>query len=214
MKKIMIICLIILTNVFSQDKELTRAMGLGAGMISGTGFSYRNLNERNGFQITFGIMKYGDEEDEEERYFSEGYSSVYDPSIWVPDTSRTYTQYDYDYGGLWGNVGLTYYKILHTGKKSYLYSLTGASMYYSSQNDYSREYRYTLLSDSTFSYDPVNERKELDEFNAIYFIGIGIGLEYELTENIKLSVELPLTFSSRGLITMFIPQAYLHYYFK
>ena len=183
-------------------------------MISGTGFSYRQLNDINGFQITFGIMKFGDDEYMDDLYFTEGYNSGYNPGNWIPDTSRTYTEYEYGYGGSWGNIGLTYFKTLHQGKRSKFYALAGGSMYYSSGSDYKQEYRYTLLSDSTYSYAPIGDLEELYPADIVYFVGAGIGLEYEVTENIRLSTELPLSFSSRGLITMFIPHVAVHYYYK
>ncbi len=183
-------------------------------MISGTGFSYRQMTDIHGFQLTFGIMKFGDDENMDDLYFSEGYNSGYNPVNWIPDTSRTYTEYEYGYGGSWGNIGLTYYKVLHVGERSRFYTLAGASMYYSSGSDYKREYRYTLLSDSTYSYGPVGDLEELYPTDLVYFVGGGIGLEYEITENIRMSAELPLSFSNRGLITMFIPHLAVHYYYK
>ena len=214
MKKVTIIFIVFVSNLFSQTTELSKGIGLGAGMISGTGFSYRQLNDNHGFQITFGIMKFGDDEGYDDLYFTEGYNSEYNPIYWIPDTSRSYTEYEYGYGGSWGNIGLTYYKTLHLGKRTKFYALAGASMYYSSGSDYKRDYRYALLSDSTYSYGPVGDLEELYPADIVYFVGAGIGLEYELTDNIRLSTELPLSFSSRGLITMFIPNLAVHYYYK
>lgn len=212
MKQICIILLLLLSNNYAQTTDFSKGIGLGAGMISGTGFSYRHLNDKNGFQITFGIMKFGEDEQYDDLYFSEGYTSAY--YSWIPDTSGTHTEYEYGYGGSWGNVGLTYFKILNEGKRSKFYWFTGASMYYSSGSDYKREYKYTILSDSTYSYAPVGDIEELYPADITYFIGAGIGLEYEVTQNIRLSAELPLSFSNRGMITMFIPQLAIHYFYR
>ena len=218
MKKWIFIQLIVSsTIVFAQNTKLSRGLGLSAGMISGTGFSYRQINEKNGFQISFGIMVFSDEDDDiNDYYFSDGYASVYNSSYWIPDTSDVKTEYEYSYGlsGDWGNLGLTYFIPLHRAKKSLFYTMAGISTYYSSDVKYSRDYKYVILSDSTYSYEPITDIQKTKTSDHGIFFGVGIGIEYQFTENIRMSADLPLTFSSKGDIIMTIPQIGIYYYFK
>ena len=46
------------------------------------------------------------------------------------------------------------------------------------------------------------------------FGGIGLGLSYNITKHISLSLELPLTVSDDGDIWMIVPQGAIHYYYK
>ncbi|MCK4903547.1 MAG: hypothetical protein KAS35_02570, partial [Candidatus Marinimicrobia bacterium] len=73
MKKISLL-LLVSSFAFSQFSDLTQGLGFAAGMPSGTGFSYRQMNENHGFQITLGALAYGsDDEDylEEDPYYYE-----------------------------------------------------------------------------------------------------------------------------------------------
>ena len=215
MKNIIIVIFVVFSaSVYPQNKELSKGLGFSAGMISGTGFSYRQINEKHGFQITFGIMSFSDDEDINEYYFSDGYNSTYNPNYWTPDTSGIKTEYEYGNAGNWGNLGFTYFMPLHRSTKSLFYMMTGISTYFSSDIKYSKDYRYIILSDSTYSYEPITEIKKTDNFDYELFLGIGIGIEDKHTDNIRLSIDLPLTFSNKGKITMLIPQAGIYYYFK
>ncbi len=214
MKNILIVLMSLSTILFSQDTKLTKGLGFAAGMISGSGFSYRQLDETRGFQITFGLMSFNDGADEDETWFSEGYTRSYNPGGWTPDTSRIYTERDWGYDGSWGNVGFMYYLPLHRAKKSTFYGMTGVSTYFTTETEYSKDYKYSILSDSTYSYGPVSDIKQTDKSTRDIFFGIGLGIEYEILENIRISVDLPMTFSRSGNITMFIPQAGVHYYFR
>jgi len=214
MKQILLAIAILSSGLFAQIAELSKGIGLSAGMVSGTGFSYRQMTEKSGFQISFGIMKWGDDDDLNDLYFSDSHNGSYDQSYWIPDTSRIYNEWDYGYGSTWGNLGLTYYRPLHQGKRSMFYTLAGVSMYYSSGSDYRRDYRYTITSESTYTYTPINDVKKVTESDLTYVLGAGIGFELKLSNNIRVCAELPLTFTSKGTITMFIPQIGLHYYYK
>ena len=63
MKKILILLLLINSFAFSQFSDLSHGLGFAAGMPSGTGFSYRQMNENYGFQVTMGALaiRYDDE---------------------------------------------------------------------------------------------------------------------------------------------------------
>jgi len=202
MKKLILPLFIIITFAFSQYSDLTQGLGFAAGMPSGTGFSYRQMNENHGFQITLGALAYGyDDEDylEEDSYY-------YEDEI---DTRRTE-----GYNNIWGNIGLTYYKPLHRAEKSLFYGFGGVSVYYTSEEYMAQDYTYIQEIDSTYTYKPIDDEKELRETDLDMFVGIGVGLTYNITNNIRFSLELPFTVSNEGHIWMIVPQGGLHYYFK
>ena len=199
MKKISLL-LLVSSFAFSQFSDLTQGLGFAAGMPSGTGFSYRQMNENHGFQITLGALAYGsDDEDylEEDQYYYEIY------------TSQTGVS-----NNIWGNIGLTYYKPLHRAEKSLFYGFAGISVYYTSEEYMAQDYIYIQEIDSTFTRELVGSEKEVHETNLNEFVGVGLGLSYNITKNIRLSLELPFTVSNDGDIWMIVPQGGLHYYFK
>ena len=199
MKKISLL-LLVSSFAFSQFSDLTQGLGFAAGMPSGTGFSYRQMNENHGFQITLGALAYGsDDEDylEEDQYYYE-----------------IYTRQTGGSNNIWGNIGLTYYKPLHRAEKSLFYGFAGISVYYTSEEYMAQDYIYIQEIDSTFTRELVGSEKEVHETNLNEFVGVGLGLSYNITKNIRLSLELPFTVSNDGDIWMIVPQGGLHYYFK
>ncbi len=206
MKKISLL-LLVSSFAFSQFSDLTQGLGFAAGMPSGTGFSYRQMNENHGFQITLGALAYGsDDEDylEEDPYYYE----------MEQKSDEIYTRQTGESNNIWGNIGLTYYKPLHRAEKSLFYGFVGISVYYTSEEYMAQDYIYIQEIDSTFTRELVGSEKEVHETNLDMFIGIGVGLTYNITNNIRVSLELPFTVSDQGHIWMIVPQGGLHYYFK
>jgi hypothetical protein len=212
MKKVSILLftLFISSFAFSQYSDLTQGLGFAAGMPSGTGFSYRQMGEDHGFQITAGAVAY-DFNDEYDYYFEDEMPGIlYDG--WIPD--EFYTDRSYGNDRFWGNIGLTYYKPLHKAEKSLFYGFVGASIYYSSEKYVERTWKYSQETDSTYTYRPYGSDKELRETESDIFFGGGLGLTYNITNNIRFSLELPFTVSNEGHIWMIVPQGGLHYFFK
>lgn len=202
MKKLIVPLFLIISFAFSQYSDLTQGLGFAAGMPSGTGFSYRQMNENHGFQITAGGLAYSyDDEDylEEDSYYYED----------DKNTMRTE-----GYNNIWGNIGLTYYKPLHRAEKSLFYGFAGISVYYTSEEYMAQDYIYIQEIDSTFTRELIGSEKEVHETNLNEYIGVGLGLSYNITNNIRFSLELPLTVSNEGHIWMIVPQGGLHYFFK
>ena len=202
MKKSLLSLLLISSFAFSQYSDLTQGLGFAAGMPSGSGFSYRQMNENHGFQITLGALAYGDDDEdylEEDSYYYED----------DKNTMRTE-----GYNNIWGNIGLTYYKPLHRAEKSLFYGFTGVSVYYTSEEYMAQDYIDIKEIDSTFTRELVGSEKEVHETNLDMFVGIGVGLTYNITNNIRFSLELPFTVSNNGDIWMIVPQGGLHYFFK
>ena len=77
-----------------------------------------------------------------------------------------------------------------------------------------RNYHYVLESGSKYTYEPIGSIDEVKDSELTVFGGLGLGLSYNLTKNITLSLELPLTVSSDGDIWMVVPQGAIHYYYR
>ncbi|MCJ7801614.1 MAG: hypothetical protein MUP82_04575 [Candidatus Marinimicrobia bacterium] len=210
MKKILLPLLLISGFAFSQFSDLTQGLGFAAGMPSGTGFSYRQMNENYGFQVTMGALAYGydDEYTLPEERIEYGYDG------WNPNTNEIYTESSWNNDHFWGNIGLTYFKPLHRAEKSLFYGFAGVSAYYTTEKYVERDYKYFQETDSAYIYKPIGAEKELRETDLDMFIGVGLGISYNITENIRFSLELPFTVSDQGHIWMIVPQGGLHYYFK
>ncbi|HPG38403.1 MAG TPA: outer membrane beta-barrel protein [bacterium] len=210
MKKTIIFLLIVIAAVqaYSQEKELSQALGFFGGMISGSGFSYRQMQDNWGWQINFGVLSFKNDDE-----FSEGYSyTVYDGS-WMPDPNMISTEYRSG-RETWANVGITLFKPLHRSGKSLFYVMAGVSNYYSDQEEYEQDYKYSPVDEDTYHYGPHGEKRVTNDKENTFHVGAGLGFEYRLTDNIRLSLEWPLSYGSDGNINMYIPQGGVHYYFK
>ncbi len=213
MQKTFLSALFIISLALPQSENLTTSMGVSAGLLTGTGLSYRHIGEQSGWQLTFGVISFPDDYDMN-HYEYDQHQHMYYGNDWIPDTNEVYRNYDYNNGGTWANVGLLYLKPLHRSKTSMFYLLGGVSAYYSSSTDYYTEYRYVIDSDSTYYYNPMGGRQKETSSDVTFRLGLGIGLEYNITENIRLSLDLPLTIADDRRITMLFPDAGLYYYFK
>ena len=210
MKKLLLPLLLSSSFAFSQYSDLTHGLGFAAGMPSGTGFSYRHMSENHGFQVTAGAVAY-DFNEEYDYYLGDEMPRTINDG-WTPD--EFYTDRTSGVDHFWGNIGLTYYKPLHRADRSLFYGFAGASIYYSSEKYIERIYQYFEVTDSTYIYKPYGSDKELRETETDIFFGGGLGLTFNITNNIRFSLELPFTISNEGHIWMIVPQGGLHYFFK
>ncbi len=211
MKKTILSLLLISSVAFSQNTDLSQGLGFAAGMPSGTGFSYRQMCDNHGFQITVGALAFSYNDDYN---LPEEYSITIDDG-WEPKTTDLYTERSFGNNDhFWGNIGLTYFKPLHKAEKSLFYGFVGISTYYTTEKYVERDYRYFQETDSTYIYKPIGDKRNLRETELDLFVGIGVGITYNITNNIRFSLELPFTVSDQGHIWMIIPQGGLHYFFK
>ena len=207
MKKLMTFTIILIFSfALSADENLRHGLGFTGGMISGSGFSYRQMNENYGFQFAFGALM--NNSSDCEYCFQESYESD-----WISVEDDFYTEYSYG-NTLNLNLGINFYKPLHKGKKSKLYLLAGTAGYLFSEDVTEQDYEYND-TDSLW----VQSGQERIDINTefTFNIGTGFGIDYNLSNNIKLNFEWPLVFSFQDgdmNILMYIPQAGIHYYFK
>lgn len=204
MKKLLIL-IIILTFSFalSAEENLRHGLGFTGGMISGSGFSYRQMNENYGFQFALGAITLGDGDDIE---FDE-------IGFWEEDTLSTYS-IEEEGTFYYTNFGASYYKFLHKGEKSIFYFLVGTAAYINFGSVEEQIYGY---NQDTQLWEALGEPTEETEVTIRTNFGIGIGIDYMLTENIHLNLDWPFVYSRCDDdfdLIMYIPQAGIHYYFK
>ncbi|MBN2088913.1 hypothetical protein JW964_04845 [candidate division KSB1 bacterium] len=206
MKKLQISLIILfqVTLLFSQEQPLRHGLGFAAGMLSGSGFSYRQINQKYGFQVTFGLLSYHDNSSDfsEETYTKNGL-----------DADLTYLEERFGRETK-GNIGLMIYRILNRAEHSLFYAMIGVGNYFSSVRMYRRDYKYFDAGSNLYLYKPVSPTRNSTETDITTYMGLGLGLEWYLSKNIHLSIEWPLTVTHAGNIFMYVPQAGIHYYFK
>lgn len=207
-KTILIITLLIMAFVISaEDKDYELGLGFGGGMISGSGFSFRKLNDNGGYQINFGAIMQNYDDDCEDCFDNELHGDYYG------DIGEIYTDRDYDsFGNL--NLGGNLYKTLHKGSRTKLYLLGGGAVYMSFEKNYEQDYEWNSIDEV---WEKIGEMQTENKKEFVYNFGGGFGFDYEVTDNISVNLEWPLTLSFSGEdlnIFMYVPQAGIHYYFK
>ena len=204
MKRLSFLALIlIISGSLAADESYQHGLGFAGGMISGSGFSYRYLADNFGIQVNLAGI-------------SEG-SNDYDfpetiPAEWEVDEASTYSDF-IDGRNTYLNIGFTFLKPLHSREKSTFYALAGAAIYYSS-DEYSRQKYSFDLAEEQFL--PEGEPEKFKDKSTTYNFGAGIGISYNLTENISIFIDWPLVLSYQDNldIVMAIPQGGIHYFFR
>jgi hypothetical protein len=203
--RLLLLILFAAVPLFAQ--EMAHGLGFAAGELSGIGFSYRYLPEDNGFQVSFGVLSLSNKDSAPQEY-----TGTISPGNWLPSTDP----YPYSYSSreTHANIGVTVMKVLHRAKRSRFYAMAGFSYFYRIQNFKERYYGYRMIDETTFHYGPVGDEQVRKERENTTYGGIGIGMEFKITDNIRFALEWPLTYSSKGDLVMYYPQAGLHYFFK
>ena len=199
----MLIIILTFALVLSAEEDLRHGLGFTGGMISGSGFSYRQMNEIYGFQFALGAITLGD--NDEPDFAENGFCGE--------DTLGTYTMED-EGVFYYTNFGASYYKFLHKGEKSLFYFLVGTAAYINFGTVEEQVYKYNA---DTEMCEPFGEPTEEKEVTTRINFGIGIGIDYKLTDNIHFNLDWPFVYSRCGDdfdLIMYIPQAGIHYYFK
>lgn len=210
-KRIGILIILMATVMCAQEaKDFSKAIGFSAGLTSGSGFSYRKLDHIGGFQINGGILtQRGNGSLMEEQ--------PYEIYYWDPDTSLIYTDYNWDMT-VSGSFGYNHYKTLRRTNNSTLYLLAGGAVYFRSEHEISRDFKYSQIDSSKYQIKYISDEKSEWIHDGTINLGAGFGIEYNITDNIRISLDWPLVFSlstdSDFQIIMYVPQGSIHYYFK
>ncbi|MEA1973147.1 MAG: hypothetical protein U9N34_07640 [Candidatus Cloacimonadota bacterium] len=205
MKKVaLVVVVIVFVQMLVAETEYKNGLGLAGGMTSGMGFSYKRINDNNGFQFTFGFLSNNN------RYNSER-------PEYGADTTAVFTGKQYD-SNLLGNFGINYHHYLHKGENSLFYLMAGSAIYFDCE--WGQEVEYGYISENSEDDYPVWEEtgntKNFTEVSQTVNIGAGIGIDYKLTKLIHISLELPITLSLEAdrLNVYMVPQSGIHYFFK
>ncbi len=180
MKKeiLMVIVLVMLTLSFSAE-TLDRGLGFTAGKVSGIGLAYRQYFAKNGLQFTVGLLSNADKVPK----FPESHY----------DDSYTKTGWEVD-----GWLSAMYLRVLRESELTKFYCFVGASINIDYKKKYTQEYIAGNQSGSI-------EKKVIN--NNAYYVGPGIGIEFEMSRYINLNLELPISISSDSKIDTYVPQA-------
>ena len=212
MKKLFsVILFIVFTILFIQASELQNGLGFSAGMVSGSGFSYQHKFTNSSYKITFGILSRGSEYDcftETNYLYNYNTENPVDTTkVWVEECSGPVFS---------GNIGFQYNKYLHQTKKTSFYILGGIAGYYFFQKYQKQKYHNKIVDNEHYKIETIGDKYYTTEKSLTINSGIGIGMEYKITQNLTFSLELPLTISYKdndSKIYMYIPQASLIYFF-
>jgi len=196
----------IIGEVQAAEPTPVHGLGFAAGQPSGLGLSYRKMSDNYGFQITIGALSVNQDN------WGGNYYRLGDVAIdWIPST-KPFTEKNY-LRETNANLGILIFKVLHSAKRSRFYAFAGGSVFYNVDSFEEYTYEYQLQSDDTYVVHEISGPKKSSESHSTIYGGVGIGIEFRITQNIRVAVEWPLTLSSNGDFVMYIPQTGLHYFF-
>jgi len=185
-----------------QPDNQFKGLGVHFGTLSGNGFSYRSFAKNHGYQITLGGITLGDREEE---YYHYGDYNDAAQIVVTEDGKRTNL-----------NVGLNYLQTLANNRTGRFYVFAGGSYLYSRVKQFEVDFS---LSQNNPSWE--DEYHRMDTKDRVkwdnrdyYYVGLGLGFDFNLGQNFHWAVELPLTMNQDTEFMMYIPQTGLYYYFK
>jgi hypothetical protein len=180
-----------------------QGFGVHFGNVSGNGYAWRYLKEKWGVQLVVGGLTSG----KNDYSFDEGYYN-YDTnpasSVFQKDNGRKY----------YFNLGANGILPLSRTSSMLFYLHGGINWQYTDQQVYNQEYIYDYSSGSTNYYDQSGDPTISHKIKSYANIGVGPGFEFFIGKNLKLALELPITYTGNNEFYMYIPQAGLYYYFK
>ena len=204
-KKTVILFVVICGIGFSQG--WTKGLGFAAGMPAGIGFSYRSVGEHWGYQISGGVISNTWGHDD---YRYEITSTWWGDDV---DTSQVY-HWSYHDRNTDGNLGLLFIRPLHRTSRSMFYGFLGLGGFLSINEITRQDWHYVIEDDSTVVYREIGDEYAADEIYVTWYLGAGIGIQWNLTENIRISAEMPVTVTNEKNVYMYVPQIGVHYYFR
>ncbi|MEN6445816.1 MAG: hypothetical protein ABFC98_07215 [Candidatus Cloacimonas sp.] len=173
-------------------------MGFQFGTVSGNGFAYRNYWQKSGFQYVLGGMTTGSKDIDYDVY---GYYSGAS-EITKTEKGRKTTI----------SSSLNYLHTLANNDIGRFYIFGGGSVLYSLIREYEVDYRLSSNDHYVRIMDQPERKKWGDKYN--YYLGFGLGFDFQVGQNFHWVVELPLTIDEDSEIMMYIPQTGLYYFFR
>lgn len=198
MRNVMLVLLICLMAQVIVAKP-ARGLGLHFGTVSANGFSYRQFNMSNGFQITAGVISLGDDVVYYNIPSTVDYNNA--PRIILSEDGRRVKT----------NLGLNYLYSLANNPSGRFYVFGGASTIISRVKQIKQEF---YLVNYFYTADLSKPRTSDWENRVSYYVGMGLGFELNLGRNFVWAIEMPITLNDKGDVMMYVPQSGLYYFFK
>ncbi|MDD2331852.1 MAG: hypothetical protein PHI68_04265 [Candidatus Cloacimonetes bacterium] len=171
------------------DINNTHAFGLHYGTVSGYGYGYRFFKGNQGCQFTLFAMTTGSNDKDFD-------ATAYGVTVDEKTGRRTML-----------NLGANYLHVLNDFNKSNVrFYLLGGGAY--------NFYRKTMVYQNYIEHSAFGDSYKKTKNKDTWVLGFGPGIEANPKKNIRLSLELPVSYKSDGSLIMFIPQVGLYYYFK
>ncbi|PKN80191.1 MAG: hypothetical protein CVU48_02800 [Candidatus Cloacimonetes bacterium HGW-Cloacimonetes-1] len=195
---LIILVLVCSSTLAAEDSNEARGLGMHFGTVSGNGYSYRVFQNDLGFQLTFGAYQYGNNTPS---FLDTYYSSNGGTTQTVVKNGKKTL----------GSFGVNALSVLTKTEVSRFYLQFGFSYLVDRTDKYTQVYANTPNKGTYFKQgDKIHTVKNDDEWT----IGIGPGLEMSGNNNLRLAIELPITYNQSKELIMYIPQIGLYYYFK
>ncbi len=196
---LLLLVFVCFSSLAAEELNDTRGLGMHFGTVSGNGYSYRVFKNDLGFQLTFGAYQYGSN------------SPHFSNSIYAYDgtSSVSVTKKGKKTLGSFGVNGLS---VLTKTDISRFYLQFGFSYLVDRTDKYTQVYTNNANKATYYILDggKTHSVKNSDGLT----IGIGPGLEIGGNNNLRLAIELPITYNQSQELIMYIPQIGLYYYFK
>jgi hypothetical protein len=190
--------------LFAQVPKSRKGIGFHMGTTTGIGYAMRWMNQKSGYQVTFGGYTFGNNE----VYFADDYYD-WDTEFGGED------QITMEQAGRESaiNIGLNYLHMLDHFNNGRLYFMAGGSYKYYQQKFFTMDYQQT--GENSADYDVIEGSKnEAYRIEHRWTVGGGPGFEFEIGNHFRFAAELPITYNWENDIVMWIPQAGIYYFFK
>ena len=180
----------------AEPQKQSKAIGLRLGTSSGTGYSYRSLNNGSGFQFALGAMS------------SMNNKVKFSNTVKVDSNENEIVRKKTD-GRISVSLGLNWIQALTKAHHTRLYIMAGGSYLYARKT----EYEQTYVHESSDTYVISGDKRKKIKNSDVWTIGVGPGLEFFTDKNLRVCIEVPTTINSKGEVIPYIPQVGLYYYF-
>ena len=196
---LILLVFVCISSLSAEESNNTRGLGMHFGTVSGNGYSYRVFNNDLGFQLTFGAYQYGNNTPK----FSDTVYS-YDGTSSISITKKGKKTL--------GSFGVNALSVLTKTDVNRFYLQFGFSYLVDRTDKYTQDYS-SVPNKSTY-YILDGEKTHTVKNSDEWTIGIGPGLEIGGNNNLRMAIELPITYNQSQELIMYIPQIGLYYYFK
>jgi hypothetical protein len=206
---IILFAIMVMSVSLFAELNSTQAFGVHFGTLTSSGYAMRFMGEKHGLQFTLGAYTLGNNEP----FFDET-TGWYEGNDYTPDD----TLITIERGGRASaiNAGINYLYTLDHFKGGRFYILSGGSYQYYQRKIFEQDYLWGPCPDydSLYCYNLTGTEREKYKVEHRWTVGAGPGIEIALSKQLRIAVEIPITYNWKNDIVMWIPQAGIYYYFK